>query len=64
LRTTRVWALAPGAAHADAFSTAFFVMNEAEIAALCAAHPQLGAGIAAPDEELIVHGALRAALGT
>jgi FAD:protein FMN transferase len=63
LRTSRVWALAPGAAHADALSTAFFVMNEAEIAALCAAHPQLGAGIAGADEELIVHGALRVALG-
>lgn len=63
LRISRVWALAPDAAHADALSTAFFVMNEAEIAALCAAHPQLGAGLAGPDEELIVHGALRQALG-
>ena len=62
-RTTRVWAFAPGAAHADALSTAFFVMNEAQIAALCAEHPQIGAGIAGADEELIVHGALRAALG-
>ena len=62
-RKTRVWALAPGAAHADALSTAFFVMNEAEIAELCAAHPQIGAGIAGADEELIVHGALRIALG-
>lgn len=62
-RTSRVWALAPTAAQADALSTAFFVMNEAEIAALCTAYPQLGAGLAAPDEELIVHGALRAALG-
>jgi thiamine biosynthesis lipoprotein len=63
LRTSRVWALAPTAAHADALSTAFFVMNEAEIAALCAAHPLLGAGIAGADEELIVLGALRTALG-
>ena len=62
-RVTRVWALAPSAAHADAFSTAFFVMNEAEIAAICGAHPQLGAGIAGADEELIVHGALLQALG-
>lgn len=59
LRTTRVWALAPGAAQADALSTAFFVMNEAEIAALCTAHPAIGAALAAPGEELIVHGALR-----
>lgn len=63
VRRTRVWALAPTAAQADALSTAFFVMNETEIAALCTAHPQLGAGLAAPDEELIVHGALRQALG-
>lgn len=63
VRTTRVWALAPDAAQADALSTAFFVMNEAEIAALCRAHPQIGAGLAAPNEELIVHGALRTALG-
>jgi thiamine biosynthesis lipoprotein len=62
LRARRVWALAPNAAHADALSTAFFVMNEAAIAALCAAHPQLGAGLAAPDDELIVHGALRSRL--
>ena len=58
-RTNRVWAYATGAAQADALSTAFFVMNEADIAALCAAHPQIGAAIAAPGEELIVHGALR-----
>ena len=62
LRTTRVWALAPSAAHADALSTAFFVMNEAEIATLCAAYPGIGAGITGPDEELSVHGALREAL--
>jgi thiamine biosynthesis lipoprotein len=63
LRTTRVWALAPNAAQADALSTAFFVMTEAEIAALCAEHPSIGAGISGADQELIVHGALRAALG-
>lgn len=63
LRTSRTWAYAPTAAQADALSTAFFVMKEAEIAALCVAHPQIGAGLAGPDEELIVHGALRAALG-
>jgi FAD:protein FMN transferase len=63
LRTSRVWAYAPNAAQADALSTAFFVMNEAEIAALCAAHPQIGAGLSGADEELIVHGALRSALG-
>jgi FAD:protein FMN transferase len=64
LRNSRVWAFAPSAAQADALSTAFFVMNEAEIAALCETHPQLGAALAAPDEELIVHGALRVKLST
>ena len=63
LRTSRTWAFAPTAAQADALSTAFFVMNEAEIAALCAAHPQIGAAIAGADDELIVHGALWAVLG-
>jgi thiamine biosynthesis lipoprotein len=58
-RTSRTWALAPTAAQADALSTAFFVMVEAEIAALCAAHPQIGAALMAPDDELIVHGSLR-----
>jgi len=58
-RTARVWALAPTAAQADALSTAFFLMNEADIAALCAAHPRIGAALTAPGGELIVHGALR-----
>lgn len=62
-RTARAWAFAPNAAQADALSTAFFLMNEAEIAALCAAHPQIGAALAGPDEELIAHGALLALLG-
>jgi thiamine biosynthesis lipoprotein len=62
-RTTRVWALAPTAAQADALSTAFFVMNEPEVAALCAAHPQIGGALATADEGLVLHGALREALG-
>jgi FAD:protein FMN transferase len=57
-RTSRTWALAPTAAQADALSTAFFVMTEPEIAALCAAHPQIGAALAAPNGNLICHGAL------
>jgi thiamine biosynthesis lipoprotein len=57
-RTTRVWAYAPTAAQADALSTAFFVMAEPEIAALCAAHPHLGAALTGADDRLIVHGAL------
>ena len=62
VRTSRVWALAPTAAQADALSTAFFLMLESDIAALCAAHPQIGAAITAPGDGLIVHGALRAAV--
>ena len=61
-RTSRVWALAPTAAQADALSTAFFLMLEADIAILCDAHPQIGAALTAPGNELIVHGALRSAV--
>ncbi len=57
-RTTRTWALAPTAAQADALSTAFFVMTEADIAALCAAHPQLGAALTGPGDRLTVYGVL------
>ncbi|MBL9199088.1 MAG: FAD:protein FMN transferase [Opitutaceae bacterium] len=60
-RTTRTWALAPTAAQADALSTAFFVMSEREIAALCAAHPHLGAALSGPGERLALYGALQAA---
>jgi thiamine biosynthesis lipoprotein len=60
-RTTRTWALAPTAAQADALSTAFFLMETPAIAALCAAHPTIGAGLMGPDDELITYGALRPA---
>ncbi len=59
-RTSRTWAYAPGAAQADALSTAFFVMAEPEIAALCAAHPQMGAALSGTGDTLTLHGALRA----
>jgi thiamine biosynthesis lipoprotein len=61
-RTDRLWALAPTAAQADAVSTAFFVMNAAEIAAFCTEHPSIGAALVAPGEELVAHGSLRTAL--
>jgi FAD:protein FMN transferase len=61
-RTERVWAFAPTAAQADALSTAFFLMPEAEVAALCAAHPQIGAALTTSDDQLLVHGALRSML--
>ncbi|MDP3072186.1 MAG: FAD:protein FMN transferase [Opitutaceae bacterium] len=62
-RTTRTWALAPTAAQADALSTAFFVMPEPEIIALCTSHPQLGAALADGTGRLTLHGALRPSPG-
>lgn len=44
-RTQRTWAFAPTAAEADALSTAFFVMSDAEVAALCLRHPEFGAAL-------------------
>jgi len=61
-RTGRAWALAPAAAVADALSTAFFVMADAEVAAFCAAHPETGAALARPDGRLALHGALRSSV--
>jgi thiamine biosynthesis lipoprotein len=58
-RRLRVWALAPTAAQADALSTAFFVMTEPDIAALCEAHPRIGAAVTLPDGRLTAFGALR-----
>jgi thiamine biosynthesis lipoprotein len=58
-RTSRAWASSPSAAVADALSTAFFVMTDAEVAAFCAAHPDVGAALALPDGRLELLGALR-----
>lgn len=63
-RVSRVWALAPAAAQADALSTAFFVMSDAETAAFCAAHPSIGAAVTTRGGELSLHGALRAFLAS
>lgn len=57
-RSTRVWALAETAALSDAVSTAFFVMSNAEVAAFCVAHPEIGAALAQSDGSLAFHGAL------
>ncbi len=57
-RVSRVWALAPTAAQADALSTAFFVMETSEIAAFCAQHPAIGAAVAAADDTLQTFGRL------
>lgn len=58
---TRAWALAGTAAQADALSTAFFVMGEAEMRAFCAAHPQIGGARITADGNLISYGTLRSA---
>jgi len=58
-RTLRAWAHAPGAAVADALSTAFFVMTDEEVAAFCAAHAGIGAALTRPDRRLLLHGTLR-----
>lgn len=57
-RTLRAWALAPGAAVADALSTAFFIMTDAEVAGFCSAHSGIGAALARPDGTLGLHGLL------
>jgi len=62
-RTTRAWAFAPGAALADALSTAFFVMTDAEVGEFCLAHPEVGAALAQPDGQVVFHGALLALAG-
>ena len=58
-RTARTWAFAATAAQADALSTAFFIMPEAEITSFCAAHPQVGAAAITGDGALLLLGALR-----
>jgi thiamine biosynthesis lipoprotein len=57
-RTARTWALAPTAAQADALSTAFFLMTESAVADLCAAHPEIGAGLVRENGDLASYGAL------
>jgi thiamine biosynthesis lipoprotein len=42
-QTRRTWVTAPGAAEADALSTAFMVLSPEEVEACCAAHPGIGA---------------------
>ena len=57
-RAGRAWALAPTAALSDALSTAFFVWDDAEVAAFCAVHPEIGAALAAPPARTVLHGTL------
>lgn len=59
-RTTRAWALAPTGALSDALSTAFFVLPEADVAAFCAEHPEIGAANTLAEGRLVTYGALTA----
>ncbi len=58
-RAARVWSLASTAALADALSTAFFVFPDEEVAAFCAAQPEVGAALVGPRGEIVLHGAWR-----
>jgi len=58
-RGQRTWALAPTAAVSDALSTAFFVFDDQEIAAFCAAHPEIGGAYINAEQKLIAHGTLK-----
>jgi thiamine biosynthesis lipoprotein len=60
IRETRTWAMAASASLADALSTAFFVMLDAEVAAFCTAHPRIGAAIGTRDGRLHACGILQA----
>ena len=55
-RVTRVWSRASGAALADALSTAFFVFEDSDVAAFCAAHLEVGAALTGAEGELVWHG--------
>ena len=57
-RPGRVWAFAATAAEADALSTAFFVMTDAEVAGFCLQHPAYGAVLTTADGGYVRHGAL------
>jgi thiamine biosynthesis lipoprotein len=57
-RTRRVWSFAGSATDADALSTAFFVMTDAEVAGFCRQHPAWGAILTLPDGRFSLHGSV------
>jgi FAD:protein FMN transferase len=59
-RQQRVWAMATTGLEADALSTAFFVMRDADVAAFCAARKTVGAVLGRPDGGLVAYGAVPA----
>lgn len=58
-RSGRAWALAPGAAVADALSTAFFVLADREIETFCIEHDSIGSAVVSPQGELVFHGTIK-----
>ncbi|QBG48612.1 FAD:protein FMN transferase [Verrucomicrobia bacterium S94] len=52
-RHLAAWAIHPSAAKADALSTAFMMMENKKIEALCKMHPEITAYVVEPDESLI-----------
>lgn len=59
-RRERAWSLAATGAVADALSTAFFVMSDAEVALFCSTMAGVGAVLAQPDGTLAGYGELPA----
>jgi thiamine biosynthesis lipoprotein len=57
-RKLRAWALAPDAALADALSTAFFVMDDAQVEGFCGGEPGIGAALMLADGGIALHGIL------
>lgn len=55
-RRRRTWAFAATGAASDALSTAFFVMNDDEIAAFCNRHPEFGAAVQLSDGAVATFG--------
>jgi len=55
-RVYRAWAFAPTAAVADALSTAFFVMPDADVRRYCERHPDHGAALATADGGILTFG--------
>lgn len=52
-RHLAAWAVHPSAAHSDALSTAFMMMEPEKINALCGTHPEIDAFVIKQDESLV-----------
>jgi thiamine biosynthesis lipoprotein len=63
-RRERAWAFALSGAVADALSTAFFVMSDAEVAAYCVDEAEVGAVLAQAEDKMLGYGTLPADLSS